>query len=105
HSGRCFVSIRKFALVVVASVVVACSAVPERKGNPTHADLLIRHGVLYDGSGGAPLQGDLAIRGERVVQVGDLRTWTADQTVDANGLAVAPGFINMLSWATESLIY
>jgi N-acyl-D-amino-acid deacylase len=84
---------------------VACSATPQRKDNPTHADVLIRNGMIYDGSGGAPIHGDVAVRGDRVVQVGDLSAWSADQTVDAQGLAVAPGFINMLSWATESLLY
>ncbi len=90
--------------LAAAVSVIACSAVPERKDS-TSADLIIRNGVIYDGSGGAPIHGDVAIRGDRVVQVGDLAQWKADKTVDAQGLAIAPGFVNMLSWATESLLY
>jgi N-acyl-D-amino-acid deacylase len=66
-------------------------------------DLVIRGGTLYDGSGGAPATGDVAIRGDRIVAVGRVRG-TGRREIDARGLAVAPGFINMLSWANESLI-
>jgi N-acyl-D-amino-acid deacylase len=66
--------------------------------------IIIRHGTLYDGSGGPPLQGDVAISGDEIVAVGDLGAARATLEIDAAGLAVAPGFINMLSWASESLI-
>ena len=66
-------------------------------------DLVIANGMVYDGHGGDPYAGDVAIRGDRIVAIGqDLGP--ATRTIDARGLAVAPGFINMLSWATESLI-
>lgn len=66
-------------------------------------DLLIRGGMVYDGSGSAPAVADIAVRDDRIVAIGrDLGD--AQDTIDATGLAVAPGFINMLSWATESLI-
>ncbi len=68
-------------------------------------DLLIRNGVIYDGSGGAPVRGDVAVRDGRVVATGTLNGYTAGREVNANGLAVAPGFINTLSWSVESLIY
>lgn len=68
-------------------------------------DLLINNGVIYDGSGGNPIQGSVAVRNGRVVAVGKLTDYQAKQSVDAKGLAVAPGFINTLSWATESLIH
>ena len=68
-------------------------------------DLLIRNGVIYDGSGGAPVRGDVAVRDGRVVATGTLNGYTAAREVNANGLAVAPGFINTLSWSVESLIY
>ena len=68
-----------------------------------HYDVVIRNGTVYDGSGGAPVTGDVAIRGDRIAKVGNVRG-SATTVIDANGLAVAPGFINMLSWATESLI-
>jgi len=59
-------------------------------------DLLIRDGVIYDGSGGEAYRGDIAISGDKIVAVGKSVPGTARQVVDANGLAVAPGFINML---------
>ena len=68
-------------------------------------DLLIRNGTIYDGSGGAPVRGDVAVRDGRVVAMGTLNDYSASREVNANGLAVAPGFINTLSWATESLLY
>ena len=67
------------------------------------ADIMLRGGTIYDGSGGAPYVGDVAIRGDRIVCVGLCGT-SAKQVIDARGLAVAPGFINMLSWANEGLI-
>jgi N-acyl-D-amino-acid deacylase len=66
-------------------------------------DLIIRGGTLYDGSGQPPVIGDVAIKNDRIVAVGKVRG-TAKTEVSARGMAVAPGFINMLSWATESLI-
>jgi N-acyl-D-amino-acid deacylase len=68
------------------------------------ADLIIRGGTIYDGRGGPPLEGDVAIVGDTIAAVGDLGDWRARDELDANGLAVAPGFVNMLSWATESLL-
>src|SRR6266849_9668140 len=67
-------------------------------------DVLIRGGTLYDGSGSAPVKGDLAIRGDRIVAVGNLPGAAAKIVIDAKSLAVAPGFINMLSWSTDSLL-
>ena len=66
--------------------------------------LLISGGSIYDGSGGAPLVGDVAIKDDRIVYVGPKAPGTAAKTIDATGKAVSPGFINMLSWAVESLI-
>jgi N-acyl-D-amino-acid deacylase len=60
--------------------------------------------MVYDGTGGAGRRVDVAIKGDRIAQVGDLSAATASTTIDASALAVAPGFINMLSWATESLL-
>jgi N-acyl-D-amino-acid deacylase len=67
-------------------------------------DVIIRGGTVYDGSGRPPIQADVGIRGDRVVRIGDLRNARAATVIDAKGMAVAPGFINMLSWATESMI-
>ena len=68
-------------------------------------DLILRNGNIYDGSGAAPIVGDLGIRSDRIAYVGPALHDDARQEVDVSGLAVAPGFINMLSWAVESLIH
>ena len=67
-------------------------------------DLLIRNGTIYDGSGNTPIDGAVAIDGDRVAAVGKLDNARGKREIDAKGMAVAPGFINMLSWANESLI-
>jgi N-acyl-D-amino-acid deacylase len=66
-------------------------------------DLIVRGGAIYDGSGGAPVRGDVAIKGQRIICVGACEGQAA-KVVDATGKAVAPGFINMLSWSNQSLI-
>lgn len=75
---------------------LACS------GEPAY-DVVIRGGTVYDGSGGAPVVADVAVLGDSIVLVGDVPEMGRTE-VDATGMAVSPGFINMLSWATESLI-
>jgi len=67
-------------------------------------DVLIKGGTVYDGTGRAPGRADVAIKGDRIVAVGDLTKARARSVVDARGLAVAPGFINMLSHSETSLI-
>jgi N-acyl-D-amino-acid deacylase len=67
-------------------------------------DIVIRGGFIYDGSGGEAVVGDVAVQSDSIVSVGGTITGRGRIEVDAAGLAVAPGFINMLSWATESLI-
>ncbi len=70
----------------------------------SHFDVLIRNGTIYDGSGGPALKADLGIKGDRIAAIGDLAGADAATVIDAGGLAVAPGFINMLSWSTASLL-
>ena len=65
---------------------------------------MIRGGVVYDGRGGPAMEGDVAIAGDSIAAVGRLDDWRGRDEIDADGLAVAPGFVNMLSWATESLL-
>lgn len=88
---------RKLATLTFAAFLLTSAASP-----PTY-DIIIRGGTIYDGTGGMPYAGDVAITGDRIVAVGKM-TGAAKTTVDAKGLAVAPGFINMLSWANEALI-
>jgi N-acyl-D-amino-acid deacylase len=70
---------------------------------PSH-DLIVRGGTIYDGSGGNPYVGDVAVDGDRISYVGPHADGTAKQVIDARGQAVSPGFINMLSWSVESLM-
>jgi N-acyl-D-amino-acid deacylase len=90
---------RKLA-AISALVLFALSAC----GAPQEYDLVIRGGTIYDGSGEAPRQGDIAIQGDRIAAVGNLGRAVGTTEIDATGLAVSPGFINMLSWANVSLI-
>jgi N-acyl-D-amino-acid deacylase len=71
---------------------------------PDHYSVIIRNGIVYDGNGGEPFLADIGINRDTIAFIGDLKAAEADSIVDASGKAVAPGFINMLSWATESLI-
>ena len=87
----------RIGTAAIAALLLASAAPP-----PAY-DVVIRGGTLYDGTGGAPRPGDVAIKGDRIVAVGAV-PGRGVREVDAKGLAVAPGFINMLSWATESLI-
>jgi N-acyl-D-amino-acid deacylase len=67
-------------------------------------DLILRGGTIYDGTGSEPFQGDLAFRKDSIVAIGDLSHFRGKAEIDVQGLAVAPGFINMMCWANESLI-
>jgi len=71
----------------------------------TEYDLIIQNGQIIDGSGNPSYRGDIAISADTIAAVGDLDNATAREVIDVNGLAVAPGFINMLSWANESLLH
>ena len=85
------------ASAVMLLVVAACGA-------PQEFDVVIRDGMIYDGSGGPPYRGDVAIDDDRIAAVGNVGRAVGTTEIDAAGLAVSPGFINMLSWANESLI-
>lgn len=67
-------------------------------------DIIIRNGTIYDGSGGAPFVGDIAIQSDTIAAIGKLSDATGKKEINATGLAVAPGFINMLSWADQNLL-
>ena len=70
----------------------------------TTYDKVITNATIYDGSGGPPITGSVAINADTIAAVGDIGNFSARETIDAAGKAVTPGFINMLSWATTSLI-
>jgi len=87
------------AFVIGLVVLIAFQQRPK-----TEYDVIIRGGTLYDGTGAKPFAGDVALRGDTIAALGDLKDATAKREVDARGLAVAPGFVNMLSWADRSLL-
>jgi N-acyl-D-amino-acid deacylase len=89
-----------FSAAVLALLLAACATGPDA---PAY-DTVIRGGTIYDGGGGAPYRGDIGLRGDRIAFVGPRLDGGARSEIDASGLAVAPGFINMLSWANETLI-
>ncbi|MCZ6757818.1 MAG: D-aminoacylase [Bacteroidetes bacterium] len=84
-------------LVVAVAFFVSCSA-------PADFETLLTGGTIYDGSGETPYVADVGIRADTIAAIGDLSEFSAAQVKDVSGLAVSPGFINMLSWATTSLI-
>jgi N-acyl-D-amino-acid deacylase len=88
-------------LTIVFSMFASQPSPSTSEGN---FDVIIRNGTVYDGTGAEPRQADVAIRGDQIAGVGDFKSAKANTVIDAKGLAVAPGFINMLSWSTESLI-
>lgn len=71
---------------------------------PQEYDLIIRNSQIYDGSGNASYTGAIAINADTIAAIGDLKNANGKTELNAGGMAVSPGFINMLSWATESLI-
>ncbi len=86
-----------------ATAMVVCLTATSAGSAPPAYDLIVRGGAIYDGSGGAAITGDVGVKGQRIVCVG-VCPGAAAKVIDARGKAVAPGFINMLSWSTESLI-
>ena len=84
-------------LALLASSAVGCARAPKY-------DVVIRHGTIYDGTGAAGKVSDLAILDDRIAAIGDLSAERGREEVDATGLDVAPGFINMLSHSETSLI-
>jgi N-acyl-D-amino-acid deacylase len=86
-----------FLLLLLFTAAYGCSP-------RTEYDVIIRNGQIYDGSGSPSFRGDVGINADTVAAVGDLKNARGLAEIEAEGLAVAPGFINMLSWAVESLI-
>ena len=80
-------------------VTLACLQKPKQQ-----YDIIIRNGTIYDGSGSAPFVGDIAIQADTIAAIGKLTDATGKKEINATGLAVAPGFINMLSWADQNLL-
>lgn len=95
---------RSTKLAALLLLVTAALVASARHATTQQFDVLIRSGTVYDGTGAAGRRADVGIRGDRIAAVGNLTGASATTIVDATNLAVAPGFINMLSWSTDSLI-
>ena len=99
---------RVFRILTVGSLFLTCllqrGMGQSTDAKPTRYDTVIQQGEIYDGSGQSSFVADVGIRGDSIAAIGDLSDAESNQVIDAGGMAVAPGFINMLSWATESLI-
>jgi N-acyl-D-amino-acid deacylase len=83
--------------LIIGFLLASCS-------QPQTFDVLIKNGQIIDGSGQPSYVVDIAINADTIAAIGNLKNAKGRQEIDATGLVVAPGFINMLSWATESLI-
>jgi N-acyl-D-amino-acid deacylase len=98
------------SMIALAAAMVACQGLPQRtaqtpvtEATPAYS-LVFRNGTIYDGSGGEPVHGDVAISGGRIVAVGPNLAGHAAREIDVHGQAIAPGFINMLAHPEESLL-
>jgi N-acyl-D-amino-acid deacylase len=98
HFNKAIIEFMAFRSIVIFFLTLSSCSTADR------FDLIIRNGTIYDGSGDAPYTGDLAISGDTIAKIGDLGEAMASAEIDANGMAVSPGFINMLSWANVSLL-
>jgi N-acyl-D-amino-acid deacylase len=92
---------RRIALLTAAAVICCFLA---SCTSPTSYDVILRGGTIYDGSGEKPYIGDVALDGDVIAAIGDIGEATAPIDLEVKDLAVAPGFVNMMSWANESLI-
>jgi N-acyl-D-amino-acid deacylase len=92
------------ALTVSAVLISPCICAAQTSLRADSFDVLIKGGMVYDGTGQTPRRADVGIRGDRIVAIGDLQRASAKSVIDATGLAVTPGFINMLSHSEVSLI-
>jgi N-acyl-D-amino-acid deacylase len=97
--------------ITLFSLLLALAFAACKNATPTTDAWLIKNGTIYDGSGGEPFVGDVLIQGDTIAAIeksGILAKNTellrGAKELDATGMAVSPGFVNMLSWATESLI-
>ena len=89
---------------LLAAYLAVALATPAQTRRVDSFDIIIRGGTIYDGAGGAPKRADVGIKGDRIAAIGNLKSAAAPTIVDATGLAVSPGFINMLSHSESSLI-
>ena len=90
-----------YYILIISLILISCNDKPKE---PISCDILIYNGTVYDGSGSKPFNGSVAIKGDKIIYVGENNLFDADTTIDATGLAISPGFINMLSWGYGTLM-
>jgi N-acyl-D-amino-acid deacylase len=95
--------LRTASLFLSAILIFAATFTRKATAQETF-DVIIKGGTVYDGTGRPAQRTDVGLKGDRITAVRDLSSAKATNVLDANGLAVSPGFINMLSWSTISLI-
>ena len=86
-----------FSILLLSLFFQSCSSALEY-------DVIIRNAVIFDGTGNTPVKGDIGINKDTIAFIGDLKMNKGKKEFDAKGLAISPGFVNMLSWATVSLL-
>ena len=93
-----------FFFLLICFLAGRADAGNETDETPPKYDIVLSGGLIYDGSGESPYAADIGVNGDRIDYIGDIDADQAATVIDASGMAVSPGFINMLSWAVESLI-
>ena len=93
-----------FSAALINSAVASISLAQKPANTAPQFDIIIKGGTVYDGTGEPGRRADVGLRGDRIAAIGNLAAAKANNVIDAAGLAVAPGFVNMLSWSTISLI-
>lgn len=93
----------KISIILMISML-AFSPLLNHRTPAAEFDLIIKHGHIVDGSGRPAYDADIAVKGDRIARIGDLAKSTATRTIDANGLVVAPGFIDMLGQSETNLL-
>src|SRR5262245_59741963 len=88
----------------VAASLLAVLSVGNLIATPQKADFLLKGGTIIDGTGGQPIEGDVAIADGKIIAVGDAKDVTADETIDCAGLVIAPGFIDLHNHSDDSIL-
>lgn len=103
NDGFCKLPLSKVNIMKQMLAIAIISVIISSCNQPSY-DTIIRNGMVYDGNGGEPFKGDIGINSDTIAFIGDLSKEKGRNEIDANGMAVSPGFINMLSWSPVTLL-